>query len=68
MESAEAEVLSQGWPLTFEADPSRLPEQILRSDRARRNEVWQPLILAALGALCLEVWLTRRMARKQGAF
>ena len=66
MEPAEAEVLARGWPLAFEPNPDRLPDRILRSDRVRRSEVWRVLILAALGILCLEVWLTRQMARKSG--
>jgi hypothetical protein len=67
LEAAEAEVLSRDWPLAFDADPDRLTTKLLTADRARRNEVWHVLILGALGGLCIEVWLTRRMARKQGA-
>jgi von Willebrand factor type A domain/Aerotolerance regulator N-terminal len=67
LETAETEALSQGWPLTFDADPNRLANRVLLADRARRNEVWHALILAALGALCLEVWLTRGMARRQSS-
>ncbi len=65
LEPAEAEVLAQGWPLAFDADSNRLARRVLTADQARRNEVWHTLILAALGGLCLEVWLTRRMVRKQ---
>jgi von Willebrand factor type A domain/Aerotolerance regulator N-terminal len=67
LEAAEAEVLAQGWPLAFDADPARLADHLLAADRARRNEFWHGLILAALAALCVEVWLTRQMARRQGA-
>jgi hypothetical protein len=67
LEPAEAEVLSRDWPLAFDADAARLASKLLAADRARRNEVWHALILAALGGLCLEVWLTRRLARRQGA-
>jgi Aerotolerance regulator N-terminal/von Willebrand factor type A domain len=67
LDPAEVEALARGWPLAFDADPPRLADRVLEADRARRNEVWQGLILAALAALCLEVWLTRRMARRQGA-
>jgi len=63
----EADALARGWPLTFDPDPAHLADQILAHDRSRRSEVWQALILAALAALCLEVWLTRRMVRAQGA-
>ncbi len=67
LEPAEADALARGWPLAFDPDPARLADRILAGDRARRNEVWQGLILAALAALCLEVWLTRRMIRAQAA-
>lgn len=67
LDAAEVKALEQGWPLTFDADPARLASRVLKVDRARRNEVWRALILAALGGLCLEVWLTRRMARRRGA-
>ena len=66
LEPAEAEVLARGWPLAFDANPDQLSSRLLAVDRARRNEVWHSLILAALAGLCLEVWLTRRMARRQG--
>jgi hypothetical protein len=67
LEPAEAEVLARDWPLIFDADANRMTTKLLTADRARRNEFWHGLILAALGGLCLEVWLTRRMARRQGA-
>ena len=67
LEAAEVETLEQAWPLAFDAEPDHLADRILTADRARRNEVWQALILAALAGLCLEVWLTRRMVRRQGA-
>lgn len=67
LEAPEVEALEQNWPLAFDPDPARLADRVLEVDRARRNEIWQGLILAALAALCLEVWLTRRMARRQGA-
>jgi Aerotolerance regulator N-terminal/von Willebrand factor type A domain len=68
LDSPEIENLEQGWPLVFNADPALLANRVLEADRARRSEVWQGLILAALAGLCLEVYLTRRMARRQGAF
>ncbi len=67
LEAAEADALARGWPLTFDADPDRLADRVLAVDRARRDEVWHALILAALAGLCLEVWLTRRMIRERGA-
>ena len=66
LEPLEAEALAKGWPLAFDADPARLADRLLAVERARRNELWHGLILAALGGLCLEVFLTRRMARRQG--
>ncbi len=66
LDPAEAEVLARGWPLAFDADPARLADRLLAVDRARRSELWRGLILAALAGLCLEVWLTRNMARRQG--
>ncbi len=66
LEPAEAEVLARGWPLTFDPNPEQLSSRLLAVDRVRRSEFWQGLIFAALGGLCLEVWLTRRMARRQG--
>jgi len=66
LDPAEAEALAQGWPLAFESDPARLAARIVSADLAPRREVWRVLVLAALGGLCLEVWMTRRMARAGG--
>jgi hypothetical protein len=65
---AEAAALAEGWPLTFERDPARLTARWLATGRggSDRHELWRGLILAALAALCLELWLTRRLARGQG--
>ena len=67
LDPAEAEALSRGWPLSFDADPSRLAGRVLQAGPGRRAEAWRWLVLLALAGLCLEVWLTRRMARRQGA-
>ncbi len=64
LDPAEAEALARDWPLTFDPDPAHLLETLLARDAARRAEVWQPLILLALAGLCLEVWITRRMAAR----
>ena len=64
LDPAEAEALARDWPLTFDADPARLLDRLLAGDGARRDEVWRPLVLLALAGLCLEVWLTRRMATR----
>ena len=66
LDPLEAETLSRNWPLTFLPEPIALADRLLAIDKARRSELWQILILGALGALCLEVYLTRRMARRQG--
>ena len=62
----EAKALAQGWPLTFEADPNRLAGHLFAADRGGRHEVWRWLVLAALGGLCMEVWLTRRLVMSRG--
>ena len=58
--------LAEGWPLAFEPDPATLPGRIASGDASPRREVWRWLIFAALGGLCVEVWMTRRMARTRG--
>lgn len=63
---AEAARLSEGWPLAFEPDPAALPDRIASGDASPRREVWRWLIFAALAGLCVEVWMTRRMARTRG--
>jgi hypothetical protein len=66
LDPAEAARLSEGWPLAFEPDPAALPARIASGDASPRREVWRWLIFAALGGLCVEVWMTRRMARTRG--
>jgi hypothetical protein len=66
LDPAEATTLAEGWPLTFEDDPARLPGRLLAAGRAGPRPVWRFLILAALTGLCLEVWLTRRLVRSRG--
>ncbi len=66
LEPAEATKLAEGWPLSFAADASKLPALIAQGGGSPRQEVWRTLVLAALGGLCLEVWMTRRMARARG--
>jgi hypothetical protein len=63
---AESSRLAEGWPLSFEPDPSRLSGRLLSTGRSDRHPFWRPLVLAALAGLCLEVWLTRRLARSRG--
>ena len=66
LEPAEAAKLAEGWPLTFEPDPDRLNARLFAAERGGRQELWRLLVLAALGGLCLEVYLTRRLVRSQG--
>ena len=66
LEAPEKDALAKGWPLAFDADPASLADHVLEADLARRREGWRGLILLALAGLCVEVWLTRRMARRQG--
>jgi hypothetical protein len=62
----EAMRLAQGWPLRFETDGARLSTQLLTSSQRGPTELWRYLVLAALGGLCVEVWLTRRLVRTRG--
>ena len=66
LDPAEAARLAEGWPFAFEPDPAALPSRIASGDTSPRREVWRWLIFAALGGLCVEVWMTRRMARTRG--
>ncbi len=66
LEPAEAAKLSEGWPLAFEADPAKLPGRLALGGVAPKHEIWRGLVLAALGGLCLEVWMTRRMVKTRG--
>lgn len=68
LEPAEAAALAEGWPLTFDPDPERLAARVLDAGGpAARREVWRALVLLALGGLCLEIYLTRRLVRGRGA-
>lgn len=67
LEPAEAATLAQGWPLVFAPDPARLTTRHLTDESNGRQEAWRGLVLAALAGLCLEVYLTRRLVRSQGA-
>jgi len=69
LETSEAARLADGWPISFVPDPSRLTDA-MRSDgpaSGGRRELWRVLVLAALAGLCVEVYLTRRLVRGQGA-
>ena len=66
LETAEATKLADGWPLAFEPDAGKLSARIAQGGGSPRHEIWRTLVLAALGGLCFEVWMTRRMARARG--
>ena len=66
LEPAEAARLAQGWPFEFESSPDRLAARLSETEPGGRHEVWRFLVLAALGFLCVEVYLTRRIVRGQG--
>ena len=66
LEPAEAAQLSEGWPLTFAADAARLSDRLFTAGPGGRRELWRGLVLAALGGLCVEIYLTRRLVRGQG--
>ena len=50
----------------FEAEATKLSSRIAEGGGSPRHEIWRTLVLAALGGLCVEVWMTRRMARTRG--
>lgn len=62
LDPTEAGALAQGWPLAFESAPGRLTAHLDTPQGQGRHEVWRPLILAALAGLCVEIYLTRRLA------
>ncbi len=66
LEPAEADRLAEGWPLHFEPDPDRLVSRIFSGGSGGRRELWRGLVLAALGGLCVEIYLTRKLVRGQG--
>jgi len=66
LEPAEAARLSEGWPLVFEPDAPRLVARMLTGGPGGRRELWRGLVLAALGGLCVEIYLTRKLVRGQG--
>jgi hypothetical protein len=63
---AEAAKLAEGWPFSIEPDTTRLAAKMIGTGQAARRELWRSLILAALGGLCIEIYLTRRLVRGQG--
>lgn len=64
LEAAEAEKLTEGWPFAL-ADESAAGTLFAGAAGGRR-EIWRWLVLAALGGLCVEVFLTRRLVQERG--
>ena len=58
----DASAIADGWPLTF-ADPDA---SAVGSTAAGPRPIWRFLVLASLLGLCLESWMTRRLARSRG--
>ena len=63
---AEAEALAEGWPMTFAQDPRALDLRLATATGGGPRPLWRGLVLAALGGLCLEVFLTRSMVKARG--
>jgi hypothetical protein len=66
LSTEEAASLQSGWPLVFENHPENLPILLNTGSGAPRHEIWRGLVLAALAGLCIEIAMTRRLARKRG--
>jgi hypothetical protein len=65
LDPAEAVKLADGWPLSFHADPNQVNDRFFAAEPGSKHEIWRILIVAALGGLCLEIYLTRRLIRTQ---
>ena len=65
---SDRESLAEGWPLAFDVDPDPTldPAAIDRTPGRSTRPLWRTVLLAALAGLCLEVWLTRRLALRRG--
>ncbi len=65
LERQEAGKLAEGWPLEFVSELKSSELGLFAAQSGSRHEVWRFVILAALGGLCLEIYLTRRLVRVQ---
>jgi hypothetical protein len=65
LSAGDAEAIAEGWPLAF-ADDDRAGSRPANGPSRSPRPLWRALVLAALAGLCLEVWLTRRLARRRG--
>jgi hypothetical protein len=59
--SAERARVARDVPITYVTDGDRLLGTLL--SEANSQELWWLLMLAVVGFLCVEVWLTRRISR-----
>lgn len=66
--TAEAEQLARGWPLVIERDSARVAAAMNGGNATGPRPIWRLLVLAALGGLCVEVWMTRALTRERGVF
>jgi hypothetical protein len=66
LEPGVAAALARDWPLSFEAEPDRLAGRLFAAGRGGRHEIWRYLVLATLGGLCVEIWLTRQLVKSRG--
>ncbi len=65
LDRAEAAKLAEGWPLQYVTEAKEGELGLFGMEAGTRHEVWRYLILAVLGGLCLEIYLTRRLVRAQ---
>lgn len=68
LSEVEAQRLAEGWPMEFSSPESELGNdlagRLLSTGNARvPRPLWRWLVLAAMGGLCVELVLTRRMSR-----
>ena len=61
----EAARLAEGWPLELIDEATAAQQSLFSAGPDNRHEVWRLLVLAALGGLCVEIYLTRRLVRVQ---
>ena len=62
----EVAKLVEGWPMAIESDPDAMNARLLAATGRGPRPVWRWLVLAALGGLCLEVWMTRSLVKGRG--
>ena len=55
----EAARLAEGWPLELIDEATAAQQSLFSAGPDNRHEVWRLLVLAALGGLCVEIYLTR---------